>query len=563
MKIKLLSYLLIILLALSVFTLNGCDIIFPSTDEEDSDISSGDFDEEDDDEDDQSDSSDTNGPTVGDGCNHEFGDWYNYTEMTCTKSGEDRRDCKKCDYYESKTLRNPGHTVVIDEAVEPTCTTTGLTEGKHCSVCKEVLKEQEVLPTKHNEVIDAGVEATCTTTGLTEGKHCSSCNEVLVEQEIIPEKHNFVDRVCTLCGAEDLSPTPDQYFTFLELDDGTYSVSIKDKNNVPSVVIVPDTYNGKAVTEVKSFEGCKNLTKIVIPDSVTMIYGSAFSGCSNLTSMVLPFIGQRLEKYENTYQYPFGFIFGTNEYDGGVKTQQFYYLKGINDRIYKYYYIPEKLTDVTIIGGSIPHGAFMNCSNLVNVNMPSTATYVGNYAFSHCTSIINVIIPDGVVEIGYQAFSGCGVNIYIPEKLSKVGDYAFNTKSKIYVTNIEGWLKIEFGFNAHPNYYGTLHFLDANGEEITDVVIPDAIVTHIPSNAFKNAVNVTSITIPKSVISIDQYICQLCPNLTKIIFEDADNWYISSQNGTNVSKMPSTDISDHAMAATYLKETYSSYLWFK
>ena len=94
-----------------------------------------------------------------------------------------------------------GHKVVVDQAKEATCTEDGLTEGKHCSVCKEVIKKQEVIPaTGHKVVVDQAKEATCTNTGLTEGIHCSICNKIIKKQEIIPALgHDFKDGVCTRC----------------------------------------------------------------------------------------------------------------------------------------------------------------------------------------------------------------------------------------------------------------------------------------------------------------------------------------------------------------------------
>ena len=43
----------------------------------------------------------------------------------------------------------------------------------------------------HKEVIDSAKPATCTETGLTEGKHCSVCGKVLVEQKVIPITHDY------------------------------------------------------------------------------------------------------------------------------------------------------------------------------------------------------------------------------------------------------------------------------------------------------------------------------------------------------------------------------------
>ena len=99
------------------------------------------------------------------------------------------------------------HETVADPAIAATCTTTGLTEGSHCSLCGEVLIAQETIPAiGHTEAINESKDATCTETGLTEGKYCSFCNETLLVQETIPAKgHTEVvkeakDATCTETG---------------------------------------------------------------------------------------------------------------------------------------------------------------------------------------------------------------------------------------------------------------------------------------------------------------------------------------------------------------------------
>ena len=122
------------------------------------------------------------------------------------------------------------HVEIIDPAVEATCTASGLTEGKHCSLCGEVLAVQQTVaalghsfgewlvtkePTetvagekrrdcvnceafetapvaalahdhnRWNKITLEAVAPTCTATGLTEGSKCSGCGEILVAQQTV------------------------------------------------------------------------------------------------------------------------------------------------------------------------------------------------------------------------------------------------------------------------------------------------------------------------------------------------------------------------------------------
>ena len=105
---------------------------------------------------------------------HTFGEWNTTKAATCTTEGTQARTCEVCGKVETQTIKALGHKEVVDKAVAATCTKTGLTEGKHCSVCNAVIKAQETVPAKGHKYVDTVVKPTYTAQGYTLHK-CSVC----------------------------------------------------------------------------------------------------------------------------------------------------------------------------------------------------------------------------------------------------------------------------------------------------------------------------------------------------------------------------------------------------
>ena len=103
-----------------------------------------------------------------------------------------------------------GHTEVIDEAVEPTCTEAGLTEGSHCSVCGEIIVAQQTVPALGHSYVEIENTATCGMNG-TATYECEGCG-VRYSEDVPFKGHTYESEESTIfVGA---TCTTDGYYAF-------------------------------------------------------------------------------------------------------------------------------------------------------------------------------------------------------------------------------------------------------------------------------------------------------------------------------------------------------------
>ncbi len=353
-------------------------------------------------------------------------------------------------------------------------------------------------------------------------------------------------------------------------------------------VTIPD-----GVTSIGSeaFSGCSGLTSVTIPDGVTSIGSEAFSGCSGLTSVTIPngvtsiqdaftkcsnlalmvvlsstppkvttigatklvmvptgFEGNyaNAEVWKNAiiipYEDPAIISFKDQNVkeicvehwdkngDGELDTWEAMSVQDISNTFKSNVTIMkfdefEYFKAVTTIG----YGSFCKCVNLRSITLPKFVNNIAggwnqeSGAFAWCSSLISIDIPCTINSIGGYAFFGCS-------KLSAV-----------HIEDLTAWCNISFADYNNSNPLSVAHHLLLNGEEVTDLEIPDGI-TSINVRAFDGASSLTSVVIPESVTSIGNRAFRDCSGLTEVTIPASIN--LISENVFEGSGLTAVDITD-------------------
>ena len=344
-------------------------------------------------------------------------------------------------------------------------------------------------------------------------------------------------------------------FEFEEDADG--NLTVVSYNQAFEEIVIPSTVRDKNVVGIAdtAFANSTSLKSIIIPDSIVKIASGAFVGCSALEKITIPFVGTEAGKTsKDTYQYPFGYIFGTGSYIGGTEVTQYYYGSSTSSTTSSTYYIPLSLCEVTVTGGNVLYGAFYGCSMLTSVTIPDSATSIGSYAFYGCSGLASITIPDGVTSIGYEAFYGCTglTSVTIGASVESIGSSAFRDCYKLVEVYSKSSLDITAGStsNGYVGYYAKNVYTEEGGSWLTDtsdgyrflydgtngylmgyygnqteLTLPASFTAYdgtkiteygLYDYAFYNCSGLTSITIPDSVTSIGSYAFYNCSGLMSI-----------------------------------------------
>ena len=227
--------------------------------------------------------------------------------------------------------------------------------------------------------------------------------------------------------------TPKKNVAIVTYGDKEYSGDI----TIPSSIKVNDLeYTVKEIKE-NTFRGCRSLTSVTIPNSVTSIAEETFYNCSGLTSVTIPNSVTSIGELAFWSCSSLTSVSIPNSV-ASIGSYAFYDCSGLTSVTipnsltiieHNVFYDCSGLTSITIPNSvtSIGGFAFRGCSGLTSITIPNSVTNIENTVFAYCSSLTSITIPNSVTSIGSDAFYGCSglTSITIPNSVTSIGGSAF------------------------------------------------------------------------------------------------------------------------------------------
>ena len=223
-----------------------------------------------------------------------------------------------------------------------------------------------------------------------------------------------------------------------------------------------------------AFEGCNNISVVVLEDGVEEIEEDAFAYCGYVSMLYIPstlkligdcFIGTTIgnlhipsiEAWNNVKFISVNSIpNGGNLYIGDSLIKNLTVSENIKEYCFSDF---DSIETVVVEEGvtKIGNGAFTNCKNLTTIKLPNTLKEIKNFAFFGCEKLSNINIPESVVftEDNMGTFSRSGIkslsipgtskiipnkfcaectnleNVFIGEGIDRIGRDAFKGCSSL------------------------------------------------------------------------------------------------------------------------------------
>lgn len=336
----------------------------------------------------------------------------------------------------------------------------------------------------------------------------SDKNKIVVEEDVITYVDSALDGELTLptsivgIGANAFKYSKLQAVNFNEglvtIGVAAFLESSLIKLSLPSTV---------TTIEKDAFWNCTSLTNITLNDGLQVIGYNAFYNCQ-FTSLIIPSSVTTIEE---------GAFINCNKIIGTVTLPQ--NITVIKNSTFKGCSSVKEF----VLGNveNIEFQAFLECTSLEKINLPSTLTSIQDDAFRDCTKLSTLAFPIALQSIGSHTFDGCRSleTVTLNQNIAKLGVATFS-----------------------------------NCISLNSINIPQSI-NSIPDSCFYGCSSLTSIDL-SSVEIIGYNAFFGCKNVTFVLDDNENVHYVASKDKdfSSLEQISNDKFKEYALKNYYIKK---------